>query len=84
MGCRGMSSLRVRAKRCKAQAVPLAEVIIEGMAEDLEDEGRLGDAEDWRDLLSKLARETRLARGPDWGSPLCGPFSRFRPCPRCR
>ena len=51
--------------RCKALAMPLAEVIIEEMAEDLEDEGRLGDAEDCRDLLNKLAREKALDRWPD-------------------
>ena len=50
--------------RCEALAMPLAEVIIEEMAEDLEDEGRLGDAEDCRDLLNKLAREQELIRGP--------------------
>ena len=50
---------------CKALAMPLAKVILEGMAEDLEDEGRLSDAEDCRELLNRLARETGLARGPD-------------------
>ena len=50
---------------CKALAMPLAKVILEGMAEDLEDEGRLGDAEDCRELLNRLARETGLDRGPD-------------------
>ncbi len=51
--------------RCKVLAMPLAEVIIEEMAEDLEDEGRLGDAEDCRELLNTLARETGPDRGPD-------------------
>ncbi len=51
--------------RCKVLAMPLAEVIIEEMAEDLEDEGRLGDAEDCRELLDRLAREMALIRAPD-------------------
>ena len=50
---------------CKALAMPLAEAIIEEMAQDLEDEGRLGDAEDCRELLNRLARESGLDRGPD-------------------
>ena len=50
---------------CKTLAMPLAEAIIEDMAQDLEDEGRLGDAEDCRELLSRLARESGLDRGPD-------------------
>ena len=52
-------------ERCEALAMPLAEDIIQEMAEDLEDEGWLGDAEDCRDLLNKLAREKALDRGPD-------------------
>ena len=50
---------------CKVLAMPLAEVIIEEMAEDLEEEGRLGDAEDCRELFNRLARETELDGGPD-------------------
>ena len=38
--------------------MPLADVIIEDMAQNLEDEGRLGDAEDCRLLAVRLARET--------------------------
>ena len=49
--------------RCKTLTMPLAEVVIEDVAEDLEDEGRLGDAEDYRELLRRLARETGLDRG---------------------
>ena len=45
-------------ERCKARAMPLAEVIIKDMAQNLEDEGRLGDAEDCRLLAVRLARET--------------------------
>ena len=56
---------RISGRDCKAQAMPLAEAIIEDMAQDLEDEGRLGDAEDCRELLDRLARETGLDRGPD-------------------
>lgn len=41
-------------ERCKTLAMPLAEDIIEEMAQDLEDEGRLGDAEDCRGLLNRL------------------------------
>ena len=52
-------------ERCKALAVPLAKVGIEDMAQDLEHEGRSGDAEDCRELLIRLARETGLDRGPD-------------------
>ena len=52
-------------ERCKALAMPLAEVVIEDMAQDLEDEGRSGDAEDCRELAVRLARETGLDRGPD-------------------
>ena len=51
--------------RCTVLAMPLAEVIIKDLAEDLEDDRRLGDAEDCRELLNRLARETGLARGPD-------------------
>ena len=50
---------------CKALAMPLAKVILEDMAQDIEDEGRLGNAEDCRELLNRLARETGLDRGPD-------------------
>ena len=52
-------------ERCKGLAMPLAEVIIEEMAENLEDEGRLGDAEDCRELLNRLVRETTPTRGPN-------------------
>ena len=52
-------------ERCKALAMPFAEVIIEDMAQDLEDEGRLGDAEDCRELLKRLVRESGMDRGPD-------------------
>ena len=45
-------------QECKTLAMPLAEVI-------LEDKGRLGDAEDCRELADRLARETGLDRGPD-------------------
>ena len=65
-------------ERCKTLAMPLAEVIIEDMAEDFEDEGRLGDEEDCRELLNTLAMETGLVRGPDWGPPMYGPFLRCR------
>ena len=47
---------------CKALAMPLGGVTIGDMAKDLEDEGRLGDAEDCRELLKRIARETGL----DW------------------
>ena len=50
---------------CKTLAMPLAYNIIEEMAEDLEDEGRLDDAEDCHELLNRLAREPGLDRGPD-------------------
>ena len=43
---------------CKALAMPLVEVILEDMARNFEDEGRLGDAEDCRALVRELARET--------------------------
>ena len=52
-------------QRCKTLAMPFAEVIIQEMVQDLEDEGRLGDSEDCRDLLNRLERETGLDRGPD-------------------
>ena len=52
-------------ERCKTLAMPFAEAIIEDMAEALEDEGRLGEAEDCRELLKRLAREKVLDRGPD-------------------
>ena len=45
---------------CKALAMPLVEVILEDMARNFEDEGRLGDAEDCRELLDRLAGETDL------------------------
>ena len=45
-------------QECKALAIPLAEAILEDMAQDLEDEGRLGDTEDCRLLAVRLARET--------------------------
>ena len=63
---------------CKDLAMPLAEVIIENTAEDFEDEGLLGDAEDCRELLNTLAMETGLVRGTDWEPPMCGPFLRCR------
>ena len=47
---------------CKTLAMPLAEAIIEDMAQALEYEGRLGDAEDCRELLNRLARESGLGR----------------------
>lgn len=50
-------------ERCKALAVPLAEDIMEEMAQDFEDEGRLGDAEDCRGLLNRLVRRRGLDRG---------------------
>ena len=43
---------------CKALAMPLAKVIIEDMVQNFEDEGRLGDAEDCRELFNTLSRET--------------------------
>ena len=52
-------------QECKPLAMPLAKVILEDMAQDLEDKGRLGDAEDCRELADRLARETGLDRGPD-------------------
>ena len=51
-GCRP----RAVCQDCEALAMPFAEVIIEDMAQDLEDEGRLGDAEDCRELLNRLVR----------------------------
>ena len=42
---------------CKVLAMPLAEDILEDMAEDLEDEARLGEAEDCCKLAYTLARE---------------------------
>ncbi len=45
-------------ERCKALSMPLAEIIIEDMAQNLEDERLLNDAEDWRQLAGRLARET--------------------------
>ena len=48
---------------CKALSMPLAEVFIKDMARNREDEGRLGEAEDYRELLKRLARETGLDRG---------------------
>ncbi len=50
---------------CKTLAMPFAEAIIEDMAEDLEEEGRLGDAEDCREVLNRLVRESGPDRGPD-------------------
>ena len=50
---------------CKALAMPLAEVIIEDMAEGLEEEGRLSAAEGRREQLNRLTRETGLALGTD-------------------
>lgn len=48
---------------CKALAMPLAEVILDDMAQDLEYDGRLGESEDCRQLASKLALETGENRG---------------------
>ena len=56
---------------CKGLAMPLAEAIIEDMAQALEEEGRLGDADDCCELLKRLARESGPDRGPDWGAPIC-------------
>ena len=50
---------------CKALAMPLAEDILEDMAEDLEEDGLPGDAEDCRELLKRLVRESGLDRGLD-------------------
>ena len=47
---------------CKALAMPLAAVILEDMAQDLEEDGWLGEAEDCRLLVDRLARETSLDR----------------------
>ena len=52
-------------ERCKALAMPLAGVIIGDMAQYLEYEGRLGDAEDCRELLNRLVREIGRDRGSD-------------------
>ncbi len=49
---------------CKSLGIPLAEAIIEDMAQALEEEGRLGDAEDCRELLNRLAKESGPDRGP--------------------
>ena len=46
-------------QECKALAMPLAKNIIADMAQNLEDEGRWGEAEDWRQLADTLAKETR-------------------------
>lgn len=43
---------------CKALAMPLAEVILGEWAENFEGEGRLGDAEDCRELFNTLSKET--------------------------
>ena len=51
---------------CKALAMPLVEVILDEWGEKFEGEGRLGDAEDCRELFKKLARET----GQDGSGPL--------------
>ena len=45
-------------QKCKALAVPLAEEVIERMAEDMEAEGRIDVADDCRKLAETLARET--------------------------
>ncbi len=50
---------------CKVLAMPLAEDILEDMAEDLEEDGLPGDAEDCRELLKRLVRESGPDRGPD-------------------
>ena len=71
-------------ERCRSLAMPLAGVILGDMAQDREGEGRLGHAEDCRDLLNRLARETGPDRGPDQGSPMCVPLLGFRPCPPYR
>ena len=44
---------------CKALAMPLVENIVR----DMEAEGSMGEAEDCRELLNRLARETGLNRG---------------------
>ena len=66
---------RISGSDCKALAMPLVKVILEDMAQDLEDEGRLGDAEDCHELLNGLARETGLDRRLDQGPPMRGPFA---------
>ena len=48
--------------RCKTMAVPLAEDFIEDMAQDLEDEGRSGDAEDCRRRSSRCGASTGAGR----------------------
>ena len=50
---------------CKALAMPLAKNIIVDMAQNMEDDGLLGDAEDWRRLADTLARETD--QDDSWG-----------------
>ncbi len=50
---------------CKVLAMPLAEDILEDMAEDLEEDGLPGDAENCRELLKRLVRESGLDRGLD-------------------
>ncbi len=43
---------------CKTLAMPTAKDMIEDMARDMEEEGRWGEAEDWRQLADTLAHET--------------------------
>ena len=43
---------------CKAKAMPRVEDVLVDMAEDFEDKGCLADAEDCRNLLETLSKET--------------------------
>ncbi len=64
MGVREYVNERLNASRpravcpeCKALAMPLVEVNLNNMAEDFEDKGRLGDAEDCSNLFGTMSRE---------------------------
>ena len=50
---------------CKALAMPLAQDTLKEMAQDLEDDHRLGDAEDCGRLADRLKRET--GQDDSWG-----------------
>ena len=52
-------------QECKALGMPLAEDILEVMVQDFEDESRLGDAEDCRQLAVRLAQEVGRDRKRD-------------------